>query len=719
MKSDRQLHDPGGRKARRSDCVDRQRHAARRTVRCECLRPRLRLRARTREDEVAFRPFGLDIPDDLAGVCQRLKQHLAVEEAQLQAVRDPVFSKPTWNPETRVGEILSGLKHDTDLAPVEALGIMSADEDTRLKRLREDLLKNPVEAASAQRLAASGIRQLIVALEEFAAAYSEEALQAVKSLADAARIKREAANIAARQTFEGLPLAGVGAATWRALWEAARRYAEHTAYPGKSFPHEGDERCVLCHQTLDDETKARMQSFEAFIKADAEAHAAEAEAEFKESLAAFRRRKVDIRLLAPARHQVGLQHPNLARAILRFVASADLRRRQCLKSLNHANPLDAAAFAPSPRADLQAFEHALRDYAAQLDTVADEDGRRRLTFERDALADREAVPGLLEVARREIARLDALRIVRLCQVDAATNAITKLGNDIADNVITPKMRDQFQSEIVRLAAEKVRVEIVRSGGQYGSPNYQVRLFANPKAKVNVVLSEGEQTCVALAAFLIELATAPDKSALVFDDPVTSLDHRWRERVAHRLVEECKTRQIIVFTHDMVFVNDLHDKAVRQGARVKLVSLSRGPTGTGIVTQGLPWNHASLKDRIDKLEKEARAARVLYENNDEDAYREAAVKIYNRLRASWERGLEDVVFTGVILRHRDYIDAKNLNKVAALETADVEIYRNNFKRCSDLIEGHDPSRGRDGTVPPPDDINADIRTLAGLGRRAQS
>jgi energy-coupling factor transporter ATP-binding protein EcfA2 len=271
----------------------------------------------------------------------------------------------------------------------------------------------------------------------------------------------------------------------------------------------------------------------------------------------------------------------------------------------------------------------------------------------------------------------------------ATNAITKLGNDIADNVITPRMRDQFQSEIVRLAAEKVRVEIVRSGGQYGSPNYQVRLFANHRAKVHMVLSEGEQTCVALAAFLTELATAPHKSALVFDDPVTSLDHRWRDKVARRLVEECDNRQIIVFTHDMVFVNDLHDKAVRHGARVKLVSLSRGPGGTGIVTDGLPWQHASLRDRVDKLEKDARAARALYDADDEERYREAAVRIYGRLRASWERGLEDVVFAGVILRHRDYIDTKYLKKILAVEAADVDIYRDNFKKCSDLVEAHDP------------------------------
>src|SRR3546814_7865490 len=90
-------------------------------------------------------------------------------------------------------------------------------------------------------------------------------------------------------------------------------------------------------------------------------------------------------------------------------------------------------------------------------------------------------------------------------------------------------------------------------------------FSSRRRHTRCALLTGVQTCalpiscVALAAFLTELATAQHKSALVFDDPVTSLDHRWREKVADRLVEESATRQIIVFTHDMVFVNDLHDK----------------------------------------------------------------------------------------------------------------------------------------------------------------
>ncbi|UIY24832.1 hypothetical protein LZK76_02965 [Rhizobium leguminosarum] len=124
----------------------------------------------------------------------------------------------------------------------------------------------------------------------------------------------------------------------------------------------------------------------------------------------------------------------------------------------------------------------------------------------------------------------------------------------------------------------------------------------------------------------------------------------------------------------------------------------------MVSEGLPWQHASIRDRIDKLEKAAREARKL-------RYRDAAAKIYDRLRATWERGLEDVAFAGVIHRHRDYIDTKNLRRVTVIEDADVETFRKNFKKCRYLVEAHDPSRARDSAVPPPDDILADIKILA--------
>ncbi|TPJ56542.1 DNA repair protein, partial [Mesorhizobium sp. B2-6-7] len=264
------------------------------------------------KNEVAFRPFGLDIPDDLAGVCQALKQKLSAEETQLTAVRDPVFDKPTWNTATPVGAIMSILSHNTNLAAFEKLGEMNADESARLARLDEDLLKNPADAAAEQRLFAGNVRQLIATLDRIATTYDDEPLIRLKALADAARAKRAAASLAARDAFDGLAIPGVGAGMWRTLWEAARRYSEQTAYPGSPFPPVGDEACVLCHQALSAEAKSRMGGFEAFIQADAESQAASAEQEFSDALAAFRARKLDVRVMAQARQRIAIQHASLA-----------------------------------------------------------------------------------------------------------------------------------------------------------------------------------------------------------------------------------------------------------------------------------------------------------------------------------------------------------------------------------------------------------------------
>lgn len=272
------------------------------------------------------------------------------------------------------------------------------------------------------------------------------------------------------------------------------------------------------------------------------------------------------------------------------------------------------------------------------------------------------------------------------------------------------MRDRFQQEIVELAGSRVRVEVVRSGGKFGSPQYEVKLYANPKAKVHDVLSEGEQTCVALASYLTELANAVHTSALVFDDPVSSLDHRWRSKVAKRLATEAGVRQVIVFTHDMIFVNDLAQLAMERNTPLTLAHLTRGQDVVGIVNKDLPWTASSIRDRIDKLEKSAREAKLLFDAHDDEGYKLAVTSLYSKLRATWERALEDIVFANVIMRHRDYINTKRLKQVTALEEGDVQIFQTGFQKCCDFVDAHDPSRGHDPEPPEPTEVMADIQTL---------
>ena len=262
--------------------------------------------------------------------------------------------------------------------------------------------------------------------------------------------------------------------------------------------------------------------------------------------------------------EIELHDRTLACAIRRALASARARRYAAQQQMAGNDKAVIPDAEPFPIAQISALEADTRKYAADLQNAASGDERKVLQAERQELADRVTLRTHLSTIQAEIARLQSIRFLDQCLADTTTNTITTLGNRIADQVLTPRLRDQFANEIIDLAGRSIRVEMVRAGGQYGSPQYQVRLLAAPSTNVTGILSEGEQTCVAIGAFLAELATASHRSALVFDDPIRSLDHKWRDRVAQRLVAEAAVRQVIVFTHDLIFLNDIDVAAEHAG-----------------------------------------------------------------------------------------------------------------------------------------------------------
>ena len=664
------------------------------------------------KNDVAFRPFGLDIPDELAGACQSLKEALTSEKKQFEKARNPLFRQPPWKATTVVGKTLAGLKQDTDVQKIRELGTLTKDEAGRLSRLREDLSKNPDKAAAEQTLKADNIKRLLGAVNLIETRTADSALAAVFGANCDARVKREAARLAAGKAFSREPLAGIGGEVWRSLWESARRYSTEVAYPGKPFPPPLalSAYCVLCQQPLPADALDRMARFEEFIQKDTERRAQAAEETAQKAVDRLASVSICTRSLKANLQEVAIHDPVLEQQTRRFVGAARLRRYVLMKNLGSAEDPAIPAVPKNPGNSLATFEDSIRKYASELQKSASGKERKNLEADLAELSDREILGGIIQTIEDEVSRLKSIHFLAQCLADTPTNAITRLGNKIADTVITPKLRDRFQKEIVKLAGEKVRVEFVRSGGQYGSPQYQVQLFAKPGAKVRDILSEGERTCVALASFLTEVATATHRSAFVFDDPVSSLDHRWRKKVAQRLVEEAEHRQIVVFTHDLVFVNDLSDLASSKQRTSQLFTVSRGPAGVGVVEHGLPWRGQSVEDRIDKLEKATREAKKLYDNDDEEAYRDEAANIYIKLRVSWERALEHVAFFRVVERHRDYVNTKNLKKVSVLSEPDCDDFHVGFKKCCDVSSAHDPSSGRNAEAPPPDEILQDIQAL---------
>ena len=184
---------------------------------------------------------------------------------------------------------------------------------------------------------------------------------------------------------------------------------------------------------------------------------------FKTAYKKFSGQSLDYRSLKPTLREIAIQRPGLAKQTRRFIASVRLRRYLLVKALENSTALHLPAIAENPHESLVNLEKTIRDYALELDKAASGEERKKLEKDFSELSDRAILYGMLSTVEDEINRLKNIHFIGECLTDTATNTITKLGNDIADSVITPRLRDKFQEEIVKLAADKVRVEMVRSG----------------------------------------------------------------------------------------------------------------------------------------------------------------------------------------------------------------------------------------------------------------
>ena len=185
-----------------------------------------------------------------------------------------------------------------------------------------------------------------------------------------------------------------------------------------------------------------------------------------------------------------------------------------------------------------------------------------------------------------------------------------------------------------------------------------------------IFSEGEHRCVALAAFLAELVTSKQYSSIVFDDPMSSLDHIHRKAVAGRLVEEAEHRQVVVFTHDLTFLFELRREAEAQSRPVQYQTVCRKQRRPGFVEGELPMKAKSAQQLANSLRSELKEAKHQFDTWP-DARRTIFCKgIIEQLRESWDQGIADFVFP-VLGRFDNTIKGNSLFKLAIIKDEDVK------------------------------------------------
>lgn len=670
----------------------------------------------TEKTDVAFRPFGLDLFDNLVKACKAVRKKLESEQRALGT--NALTAVQATVPEgTSVAKFLANVSSLTKPEAVQALAQLSPEEEARLALLEKSLLdlqaNDPEKLIRQLTVRAGRVQALVRHLKDVEDALSDDALKAVFDARTEGRRKSEEAKRLREATFPQGLLKGTGIDAWTALWESARCFSQEQAYPDKAFPVVGaDAQCVLCQQDLNHTAAHRLKQFEDFVASTVERELRQFRDTFTRRRKAFADLKTTTEAADETLKEIRIENEAAADAISTALASNEKRRAAVLLALTEDKDLTADCTAlVSVTAEAEDLSAQINERVKTLRTSANDQTRKTMTSEAQELRARKLLAAHRQTVLDDIERRKKYAAYGLCIDDTKTQAITAKSTAVTKTVVSQKLKKSFQDELVNLSFRHVEVEMKELGGADGVFYHKLVLARAPGVELPKVVSEGEQRCLSIAAFFAELSTADNPSGIVFDDPVSSLDFQWRNGVARRLVQESKTRQVIVFTHDVVFLLSLKQYADELGVEPLDQHIRHQSKGAGVCAEELPWVALPVKKKIGYLNNCWQAADKISRDGHHDAYEKEAKYLYGLLRETWERALEEVLLGGVVERYRPGVQTQQIAQIADINTNDCKAVEKAMTKCSTWLPGHDKAAAARAPVPAPEELKADIDELA--------
>ncbi|MFP8835294.1 AAA family ATPase [Hydrogenophaga sp. XSHU_21] len=656
---------------------------------------------------ISYIPYGMDILTQLSASLKQIQTRLEVERQQRAFDRSALLP---LTGSTEVGRLVSTLSRKTKPKDVRALATLSDAEVSELRQLQE-LLQSDAVLQQAKRL-----RQFCTRLDSFIAE-----LKHLTSLLD------DAAASQLRQSFEQLHalflanqlaasafaqgyLQGTGTDPWERLLESAIEFAK-VSYPDHEFPGPEGSNCVLCQQPLSPEAHSRLHEFLRFLRDDIQAR-------FNAC-----RREVNAQYQPVANAPIGTFPADkailseLAEMIegaperVRDYVSALGERRQLIVAMAPSRVIDTLPTLPEdPATELWAYREQLQ---AKISSLEQGMTPQQQAEKAQRLQELEARVKLQPLVETVVSAIQAdewdwrmKEAWKLCN----TATLTKKHGELYERTVTADLQASLQRELAALGAASIKLELDLAG-QRGQQMQRLKLVsANTafKVKPSGVLSEGEQRAIALASFLAEVNLGPGGSGIVFDDPVTSLDHRRRERIARRLAAEAKKRQVIVFTHDLAFAHELIECAKMEGHKATVRHVFAAGPIKGKCDDKLPFDAQKLSARINSLKDTyQRARKALEDEGNYTRYDELVRAGYRKLRDSWELLVEDHLFAGTLKRFRRPVQTLRLRAVR-VEDADAKAIYEGLTRTSYFV--HEGGDEAPPALPEPHEFLADIDAL---------
>lgn len=620
-------------------------------------------------------PYGFDVFPKLAKVTLKIKEQLEKEIDQKINKLPPLT--PPEN-ESEFSEMLTSLnpQNSVENLPTQKLKeIVNSDAnfEEQINRINEEISElhkeDPIKAVEELNQLIKDITELHIKLKKLWTSCADVKIKLVKSLKKNISDLEKKGKLASIDNFKNEPIPKMDAENWIDLISTAIKFNTEI-YKGNTFPAEINEPlCVLCQQLLSPDAQDRLKRFWEFIKSETQ----------NEIIATKKRLEEELKLI----EETPSKFYNTDSAIKRNLQRRDNKLESKIETFYFETKARKKGILNSGD---QEVSPAVKQ--PEIKTIDCLDDLKAALLKEIASLEKKNISQKIADKKKELIRLKHQNFIRQqskqifsvidslkwadraknCKKQLSTNHITTKQKELTKKLIGLNFTENFEKEIKELDIN-LPIEI-KISGEKGRTSKKLTIGdSTSSAQTSEVLSEGEQNVIAIADFLTEVALAKNISGVIFDDPATSLDHHRKEKIAKRLAKEAKARQVIIFTHDIVFTHHLAKAAVENEINFTGKTISRGHDDLPGHVEKEVFPHTQYEGKILKdIEALLQEAKTL-EGIEQKEKLELG---FSKLRTAYEDFIQKDLFCKIVNRWQEeikisylkdlYFDEETINSV---------------------------------------------------------
>ncbi len=661
------------------------------------------------KNEASYLPYGADIFQKLVAIVQEFKTKLEKEKPS------PLKPEISDLPEiTKAGAFFKDLNANTkDEDLLQWFQYSQQDDDTH-NQMNINYAKAQAGDTTRQIRSLENINIRFKTFKdqfiEYVGLVSTESVNSINQLIESRNTLQKAFDIASQKP-EG-PLPGIATNEWQALYLAAKDYSTKQAYPSEEFPATGEgKKCVLCMQFLSEDANNRLNKFHEYMENSAKKSLDDTTKKLAEAIDRVKNTdfekfcKTDYKdVLDEIENRNNGFNKNIDETVSMFV---DIR-----EAMIKAESDKASYSGDGHNFDFSVIENFPEVISSEIKKHQQNSNPLGLEKLKTELAELKARKQFAENKETITAYINSLRKLSLYENtirNLNTKSITDKGSSLIKDALTPQLITALSNELKSLGVSYLPLNLKHSGSA-GKNLHQIKIdgVVNTDVKLTEILSEGEQKVIAIAGFLAELNLQDKPAPIVFDDPVSSLDHKFSEKIAMRLVVESAKRQVVIFTHDISFLLDLQEKSEAQGQSCYCINVCREGNATGITRGEESWHAMPVNKRLNFIDQGITKIASLHQANQQEYNQQAGV-LYSYLRETWEAAIEECLFNKVVRRFHAKIKTQSLKEVI-IEKPDCDTIYEGMTKCSKWMIGHDLSKNTTDNRPAPLELQEDVKKL---------